>query len=265
MVLSIKRLLCLFLLLLMTGCQQDIELHKKLAEEDANDVIAELASKHIEAEKKATKEGVTVLVEASDMARAVRILEAAGLPRKARANLGEVFKKDGVISSPLEERARYIYALSQELESTISQIDGVLIARVHVVLPERVAPGEAVQPASSAVFIKHRPDLDPDVIRPRIERLVRTSIPGLTAKPDKLSVVFVETKAYQEQQQLVKVGPFLMDKSDLWIWRSAIISVSVMFVLLLFALAFAIKPELKYLILQRHARNNARETEDVSP
>ncbi|ADZ90362.1 type III secretion system inner membrane ring lipoprotein SctJ [Marinomonas mediterranea] len=251
MVLSLKRLSCLLLLLLISGCQQDIELHKKLSEEDANEVIAELASRHIEAEKKATKEGVTVLVEASSMARAVRILEAAGLPRKPRANFGEVFKKEGVISSPLEERARYIYALSQELESTISQIDGILIARVHVVLPERIAPGEAVQPASSAVFIKHRPDLDPDVIRPRIERLVRTSIPGLSEKPDKLSVVFVVTKAYQEQQQLVRVGPFLMDASDLWVWRSAIIGVSILFVLLLFASAFAIKPDLKTMIFNR--------------
>ena len=97
--------------------------------------------------------------------RAVRTLEAAGLPRVARATLGDTFRKEGVISTPLEERARYIYALSQELETTLSNIDGVIVARVHVVLPERVAPGEPVQPASASVFIKHDPRLDPDNIR----------------------------------------------------------------------------------------------------
>ena len=86
-------------------------------------------------------------------------------PKVARATLGDTFRKEGVISTPLEERARYIYALSQELEATLSNIDGVIVARVHVVLPERVAPGEPVQPASASVFIKHDPRLEPDSIR----------------------------------------------------------------------------------------------------
>ncbi|WP_201297062.1 type III secretion system inner membrane ring lipoprotein SctJ [Billgrantia tianxiuensis] len=157
----LARLVLLGAVLLLVGCQQSVELHRHLSESDANEVIAELAAWHIGAKKRIDKDGVSVSVDAPEMARAVRILEAAGLPRQPRANMGDVFRKEGVISSPLEERARYIYALSQELESTLAQINGVLVARAHVVLPERVAPGEPVQPASTAVFIKHRADLDP--------------------------------------------------------------------------------------------------------
>ena len=245
-----RGLLCL-LVLILCGCQQSVELHRNLSENDANEVIAELAFHHIDADKTADKEGVTVSVDAGDMARAVRILEAAGLPKKARANLGEVFKKEGVISSPLEERARYIYALSQELESTISQIDGVVVARVHVVLPERVAPGEPVQPASASVFIKHRQGLDPDVIRPRILRLVRTSIPGLSDHPDDLSVIFVPASVYHEQQQWVNWGPFLIEKSQIAFWKTmagvSIISVFILFI----ALVFGLKPEWRERVFSR--------------
>lgn len=123
----------LLLCLLLTGCNERTVLHSHLSEQDANEVIAELANKNVEASKQVDKDGLTVLVEPADMNSAVQVLEAAGLPRRSRSSLGEIFRKEGVISTPMEERARYIYALSQELESTLSQIDGVVLARVHVV------------------------------------------------------------------------------------------------------------------------------------
>lgn len=184
-----------------------MELHRELPEKDANEVVAELASKHIDAQKRHDKNGVTILVAASDIARAVRVLAAKGLPNRSRSSLGEVFRKEGVISSPLEERARYLYALSQELEQTLSQIDNVVLARVHVVLPERIAPGEPVQPASAAVFIKHRVELDPDVVLPRVRRMVASSIPGLSGPNDKkIAVVFVLAQGFQEQEEQIGEG-----------------------------------------------------------
>ncbi len=174
----VKALLIGALALLLSGCGDDTVLNSNpRRENDANDIIAELNRYHIAASKQVDKTGVSVRVASENIERSVNILDAAGLPRKARTNLGEVFQKSGVISSPMEERARYIYALSQEVESTLAQIDGVVVARVHVVLPERIAPGEPVQPASASVFIKYHDTLDPDSIEPRIRRLVATSIP----------------------------------------------------------------------------------------
>ncbi|AZF40879.1 Type III secretion bridge between inner and outermembrane lipoprotein (YscJ,HrcJ,EscJ, PscJ) [Pseudomonas sp. R1-43-08] len=210
--------------LMLSGCSERVELHRQLTEQEANEVVAELADKHIRASKVPAKDGVVVVVNAIDIARAVRTLEAVGLPRAARATLGNTFRKEGVISTPLEERARYIYALSQELETTLSNIDGVIVARVHVVLPERVAPGEPVQPASASVFIKHDPRLDPDNIRARVRRLVASSIPGMATaldNPQKLTVVFVPATAYTEQQSLVYFGPFLVPGDDLGFWRAS--------------------------------------------
>ncbi|QHF42944.1 EscJ/YscJ/HrcJ family type III secretion inner membrane ring protein [Pseudomonas sp. S35] len=213
--------------LMLAGCSESVELHRQLSEQEANEVIAELADKQIRSQKIPAKDGVTVRVKADDISRAVRTLEAAGLPKVARSTLGDIFRKEGVISTPLEERARYIYALSQELEATLSNIDGVIVARVHVVLPERVAPGEPVQPASASVFIKHDPRLDPDNIRPRVRRMVASSIPGMTTALDntqKLTVVFVPAAAYLEQQQLVYFGPFLVPENNLGFWRTSTVA-----------------------------------------
>ncbi len=206
---ALKIFSTLLIVLMLSGCGQQVILNTGLTENDANDIIAELSRYKIPAEKLIDKTGVTVLVEQDTIERAVQILNTAGLPHKARTNLGEVFQKSGIISSPLEERARYIYALSQEVESTLAQIDGVIVARVNVVLPERVAPGEPIQPASASVFIKYQPDLDPDSIEPQIRRLVSTSIPGLAGKESSaLSVVFVPVGIYQDHIDMVNLGPF---------------------------------------------------------
>ncbi|NWB53564.1 type III secretion system inner membrane ring lipoprotein SctJ [Pseudomonas sp. F8002] len=213
--------------LMLAGCGESVELHRQLSEQEANEVVAELADKAIRAQKIPAKDGVVVRVRANDISRAVRTLEAAGLPKVGRSTLGDIFRKEGVISTPLEERARYIYALSQELEATLSNIDGVIVARVHVVLPERVAPGEPVQPASASVFIKHDPRLDPDNIQARVRRMVASSIPGMASaieNTQKLTVVFVPATAYQEKQQLIYLGPFLVPEQDLAFWRTSIIA-----------------------------------------
>jgi type III secretion protein J len=247
------------LLLLLVGCGNNIELHSRLSENDANEVIAELANKHIEAIKRSNKEGVSVILSASDINRAVRVLEAAGLPRRTRTNLGEIFKKEGVISTPLEERARYIYALSQELEATLSQIDGVIAARVHVVLPERVAPGEPVQPASAAVFIKHAAFLDPDVALPRIRRMVASSLPGMSGaldNPEKLSVVFVDAQAYREEEVLVHLGPFLVPEQRLGVLEGWLIGIGVAVVIVGAGLAVWMRVGLRARLGVRSARSS---------
>lgn len=213
----------LLLAVTLSACGDKVELHRQLSEQEANEVIAALADKYIQSQKVSGKDGVSVQVSATDINRAVRTLEAVGLPRRARATLGDTFRKEGVISTPLEERARYIYALSQELEATLSNIDGVIVARVHVVLPERVAPGEPVQPASASVFSKHDTRLDPDNVMPRIRRMVASSIPGMTTaegNTQKLSVVFLPAAVYQEQKRMRYLGPFLVPADELTLWRT---------------------------------------------
>ena len=176
--------------LALAACGSRVELLKDVSEAEANEALAVLLQAGIAAGKLPGKEGVVSLdVEQSQVARAITILNAEGLPHERYAKMGDVFRKEGLISSPLEERARYLWALSQELSATVSQIDGVIKARVHVVLPERSSGGDPAMPSSAAVFIKHKAGYNLDDAIPQVKRLVSNSIPGLSA--DKVTVVML--------------------------------------------------------------------------
>ena len=93
------------LALLLAACGR-AELYSKLTEGQANEMIAVLQSAGITASKADEGEkGWTLSTGQGDFARAVDVLHAQGLPREEFATLGTVFKKEGFVSSPTEERA----------------------------------------------------------------------------------------------------------------------------------------------------------------
>jgi type III secretion protein J len=176
-------------LVLLTGCKT--ELYSNLAENDANSMLSILLNNKIDSEKIFDKKAGTYFlhVEKSQIPQAVQLLKQHGYPKEKIATVGELFKKEGLISSPLEERTRFIFALSQSVQETISQIDGVLVARVHVVLPENNPIDKEVKPSSASVFIKYNPAYRLEDMKSDIKLIVEKSIEGLTY--DRVSVVMV--------------------------------------------------------------------------
>ncbi|KGD93697.1 type III secretion system protein [Achromobacter sp. RTa] len=185
-------MLAIGLTLVLAACGSRVELFSAANESEANEVLSVLLDAGISAQKAVTKTGVAVSVDGQQVARALDILRARGLPRERFDGMGQIFRKEGLVSSPLEERARYIYALSQELTNTLSQMDGVLAARVHVVLPERGGVGENTTPSTAAVFIKHQAGYNLDALQPQIRKLVTHAIPGLTE--DRVSIALVSAQ-----------------------------------------------------------------------
>jgi type III secretion protein J len=172
---------------LLAGCDQ-VELYSDLDESDANDMQAILLGQGIDCDKIVGKEKRCALkVAKSRLAAAVQILNGYGYPREKYADMGDIFKKQGLVSSPQEDRIRFIYALSQEVAETISQIEGVVNARVHIVLPENDPLSEYFQPSSASVFIKYRQTMDIQKFIHPIKQLVVNSIEGLNY--DKVSIV----------------------------------------------------------------------------
>lgn len=218
------------LVLFLQACSGSTTLFNGLDQDEANEIYSTLLGVGIPAEKSANKDGVAISVPESLSSEALRILQSKGLPRDQKSSIGEVFKKDSMISSPLEERARYLYALSQELERTLMRMDGVITSRVHMVLPERTSPGEPLSPSSAAVFIKYDQRTSFPAYIPRVRELVFNSIPGLTGDAHTtVSVVAVPSEDLQENcVSLLWYGPMAIHPADKW----AFITVMYLFILL---------------------------------
>jgi type III secretion protein J len=165
---------------LLGGCSRS-PLYSDLNESQANEVQAALLSAHIDADKlpQTKSKGWSVAVAHDEIPKAMGVLSAAGLPRQPLRTLGDVFPKEGFVSSPLEERARYIFALSQEVQQTLMQLDGIVDARVHIALPERNLMDDKPESASASVVVIERPGANLEMRETDIKAIVTDGIEGL--------------------------------------------------------------------------------------
>ncbi|MFQ1711041.1 SctJ family type III secretion inner membrane ring lipoprotein AscJ [Aeromonas veronii] len=204
--------------LLLSGCK--VELYTGVTQKEGNEMLALLQTEGIASDKQPDKDGrIKLLVEESDVAQAIETLKRKGYPKESFSTLQDVFPKDGLISSPTEERARLTYAKAQEISNTLSEIDGVLVARVHVVLPEgNEGISKKPSPASASVFIKHAADIQLDTYIPQIKQLVNNSIEGLAY--DRISVVLVPSADVRQSPLMPRnTSLFSIEVSEGSKWR----------------------------------------------
>jgi len=212
----LQRVLLVFSALALVACSR-VPLFSDLGEDEANEIMARLMEKNMECTKVPGKEGKWVLeVTPEDFPLAMRTLEAIGLPRQKTAKMSEVFQKSGLVSSPTEERIRFISALSQELAETLTKIDGVVAARVHIALPNNDPLSDRTTPASAAVFIKYRAGYDVESTTPDIKNLVTKSVEGLTFENVELVMTPAEMEPPQPKQ--VSVGSLEARMASLPAW-----------------------------------------------
>ncbi|MER8982432.1 type III secretion system inner membrane ring lipoprotein SctJ [Mesorhizobium sp. M0496] len=187
----LKQLAIILLMFTMVSCGSKLELYRNLPAHEANEMLALLMDQGIYAEKTTDSGGTASLaVDTKDVPPAMEVLNGAGLPHDVYADMGSLFKKEGMISSPTEERVRYIYGITQELSRTLTSIDGVLNARVHVVLPQEMSDDRNPPfPSSAAVLVRYAPSTTVDQIVPKIKELVANSLEGLSY--ERVSVILL--------------------------------------------------------------------------
>ncbi|KVW73129.1 type III secretion apparatus lipoprotein, YscJ/HrcJ family [Burkholderia ubonensis] len=144
----------------LAGCGQ-AALFDQISESDANEMLSVLGRAGVAAQKgQRSADGWRVQVAPSDVSLALEILNSAGLPRERYKSIGELFPKEGLVSTPIEEHMREIYAISQELSRTISAIDGVITARVHLNIPKQGSSLRNTPPPTASVFVKYRAEVN---------------------------------------------------------------------------------------------------------
>ncbi len=162
----------------LSACSEDVL--TGLDQRDARDAQVLLERAGIRAVVTGEKgEAFSIAVDEKDHARAIELLADAGLPRLPRNTIAELFPGDGLLVTPLEQKARMTFAVEQQLAETLSALNGVASARVHVVLPEDNGRGLIKEKARASALLQHRPDANLVDIEMKSRSLLFNSVRGL--------------------------------------------------------------------------------------
>jgi type III secretion protein J len=155
---SLRRSLCLFLLLCTAACRERIQ--HGLDERQANELQTVLAERGLDARKvpeAGKKPTWAIEVDEAQASDAVRILAELGLPRPVEETGCDVFGGGGLIRSPVEEQLCRVRVLERGVEKTLQGVDGVLLARVHLMVPPPPRPGQVAVPAKASAMLRTAP------------------------------------------------------------------------------------------------------------
>ena len=123
--------------------------------------------------------GTTVLVPQKDVYQLRLDLSAAGLPENGEAGY-ELLDEQGITTSEFRQRVDYQRALEGELAKTISSIDGVEAATVHLVIPEESLFSEDGRKPTASVLIKDKAGKNMSASQVQaVVNLVASSVEGL--------------------------------------------------------------------------------------
>lgn len=175
-----------------------------LAGMDANQVMETLATADI-AYTVEPNSGA-LLVKADDLARARLKLASAGIaPTDSNIGFEILDKEQGLGTSQFMEATRYRRGLEGELARTVSSLNNVKGARVHLAIPKSSVFVRDERKPSASVLVELYPgrSLEPSQVM-AIINLVATSVPELTKS--QITVVDQKGNLLSDQQELTELS-----------------------------------------------------------
>jgi len=161
-------------------------LYSNLTEQDAGAISASLESSGIK--YKLSDDSSTIMVDSSQVHSARLKLASQGLPKGGGAGFELLKDQGGFGVSQFMENARYQQALEGELARTISSIQSVQSARVHLAIPKQTAFIRGRKKPTASVTINLLPgrNIEGDEVA-AIAHMVAASIPNLEV--DQVTVI----------------------------------------------------------------------------
>lgn len=175
--------------LAFTGCSRDV-LRAQLTEDQANDIAGTLLQANIDVRKEFRDKAWSVLVRREDMTQSLAIMRQYGLPRAVDASGCEAFKKDSMVSSPTEDRARLMCYYSHRIERAVMVMDGVMQVVATVSLPDKDPLADKQAVARASVTVKHIPTARVDI--DKVKQIAFDSVSGMTS--EHISVVTIPSE-----------------------------------------------------------------------
>lgn len=132
--------------------------------------------------------GTLIRVPTDQVGKIRMMIAAQGLPKGGSIGYEIFDQKEGFGTTSFVQNINHLRALEGELARTISAMDPIQSARVHLVLPQRELFSHAAQTATASIFLKMRNGavLSREQIA-AIQHLIAASVPQL--QPNQVSIV----------------------------------------------------------------------------
>jgi flagellar M-ring protein FliF len=163
---------------------QMVPLFTDLSLDDSSAIIKDLDRQGITYTLK--NDGATIMVARDKVARLRMKLAEGGLPKGGGVGYEIFDKSEALGTTSFIQNINKLRALEGELARTITSLDRVQAARVHLVLPDRPLFSRDKIDPSASIVLKVRGTLEPAQVR-AIRHLVASAVNGL--KPQRISVV----------------------------------------------------------------------------
>lgn len=163
---------------------QMTQLYSDLTLEDSSAIVNQLESLGVPFEIK--REGSQILVPAEQVARLRMKLAEDGLPTGGSIGYEIFDRTDTLGATSFVQNINHLRAIEGELARSISSIDRINSARVHLVIPERQLFQRDRRPPSASIVLNVRGSLGPGEIR-AVQHLVAAAVEGLD--PEHVSIV----------------------------------------------------------------------------
>ena len=175
-----------FAVLILVANRTDYRpLFTNLNAEDAGEIIKKL--KEAKTPYQITPDGKGIMVPADKVYEQRLTLASEGLPQGGGIGF-EIFDRKNFGMTEFVQKINYQRALQGELSRTISQLNGVEQARIHLVLPEKSLFKENEKPATASIVLKMKSNrtLRESEVQ-GVVHLVSSSIEGMD--PDHVTVL----------------------------------------------------------------------------
>lgn len=164
--------------LLVAACQENVL--TALDQRDARDAQLILEQAGISASVATDENGTySISVDSSEHKRALELVANAGLPRTPHRAVPDIFPANGFLVTPYEQKARMAYAVEQELAKTLSALENIADARVHVVLAEENGRGLIKEKARTSALLQYRQGAVVGDLEMKARALLLNSVRGL--------------------------------------------------------------------------------------